>query len=290
MASPAATPDAGALAPERLDEAVVALERGELVLLPTETVYGVAARADKPEALAALGRLSGRPSPGGYTVHIARPADVSWYIDADRPGVRRVATKLLPGPVTLRAKAEASRLAETGAVVAAVSRDGWVALRCPSDPFAHALLSRAGAAPVVAIGARDARGAGAARLDAVEPSVRDAVSVAVDGGATRFGKPSTVVELDPDHPGQPWRVVRPGVYDKRYLRKLMVFEVLLVCTGNTCRSPMAEAIARDRLAARFGVAPAELEASGYRVNSAGVSAGPGSPMTPEAAEALRGMG
>ncbi|MEM9295720.1 MAG: Sua5/YciO/YrdC/YwlC family protein, partial [Planctomycetota bacterium] len=196
----------------------------------------------------------------------------------------------LPGPVTLRAKAEASRLAETGAVVAAVSRDGWVALRCPSDPFAHALLSRAGAAPVVAIGARDARGAGAARLDAVEPSVRDAVSVAVDGGATRFGKPSTVVELDPDHPGQPWRVVRPGVYDKRYLRKLMVFEVLLVCTGNTCRSPMAEAIARDRLAARFGVAPAELEASGYRVNSAGVSAGPGSPMTPEAAEALRGMG
>ncbi|MEM7681196.1 MAG: Sua5/YciO/YrdC/YwlC family protein [Planctomycetota bacterium] len=287
-----AHPEAGLVSPEQVDRAAAALERGGLVLMPTETVYGVAGRADRPEAVAALRALSGKPA-GALTVHLSRPEDAGRYVDVAAPGVARLLAKLTPGPVTLRLLADAGRIDQLDAPSDVVSAGGWVALRLPSDDVARAVLSRADGAPVVAIGARDARGAGATRFDAVEPAVRDAVSVAIDGGPTRFGKGSTVVEFEPDRPGGPgtgWRVVRSGVYDERYLRKRMVYEVLLVCTGNTCRSPMAAAIARDRLAKRLGVAGAELESYGYRVSSAGVSAGPGAAMTREAVEALRALG
>jgi protein-tyrosine phosphatase len=65
--------------------------------------------------------------------------------------------------------------------------------------------------------------------------------------------------------------------------------VLFVCTGNTCRSPLAEAICRRLLADRLGVAEDELPARGFVIRSAGVMAGPGDPAAYEAAEAAREM-
>ncbi|MEM7623465.1 MAG: hypothetical protein AAF235_09715, partial [Planctomycetota bacterium] len=81
-----------------------------------------------------------------------------------------------------------------------------------------------------------------------------------------------------------YEVVREGVIEARYLDKLVRRTVLFVCTGNTCRSPMAAAIARDLLADASGDDPLT------EVVSAGLSAGPGSPMTPSAANALRAIG
>src|SRR5579883_1909495 len=66
--------------------------------------------------------------------------------------------------------------------------------------------------------------------------------------------------------------------------------ILFVCTGNTCRSPLAEALCRKLLADRLGVGPDELEARGYVVRSAGVAAFPGDDATPEAAEVAREFG
>lgn len=66
--------------------------------------------------------------------------------------------------------------------------------------------------------------------------------------------------------------------------------ILFVCTGNTCRSPLAEALCRNLLAERLGVGPGELEARGFVVRSAGVAAFPGDDATPEAAEVAREFG
>jgi protein-tyrosine phosphatase len=66
--------------------------------------------------------------------------------------------------------------------------------------------------------------------------------------------------------------------------------ILFVCTGNTCRSPLAEALCRKLLADRLGVEPDHLEAHGFVVRSAGVAAFPGDDATPEAAEVAREFG
>lgn len=66
--------------------------------------------------------------------------------------------------------------------------------------------------------------------------------------------------------------------------------ILFVCTGNTCRSPMAEGLARVELAQRLGCEPDRLAESGFEVASAGVSAAPGAPATPEAVQAAAEYG
>jgi len=71
---------------------------------------------------------------------------------------------------------------------------------------------------------------------------------------------------------------------------MIEYSVLFVCTGNTCRSPMAEALAKLALAKRKGVPVADLESAGVRVRSAGVFASPGSPATPEAVDAVAALG
>lgn len=71
---------------------------------------------------------------------------------------------------------------------------------------------------------------------------------------------------------------------------MIEYSVLFVCTGNTCRSPMAEGLAKQLLAEVKGVEVDQLEAAGVRVRSAGVATGGGSPATPEAVEAMRQVG
>ena len=83
---------------------------------------------------------------------------------------------------------------------------------------------------------------------------------------------------------------RAGVIDERYIRKLMGWNLLLVCSGNTCRSPMAEAIARQILAERFDDAEHGLEDRGVRIMSAGTYASNGMPASPEAVEVVSSMG
>src|SRR5205823_8398995 len=95
----------------------------------------------------------------------------------------------------------------------------------------------------------------------------------LDDGPAAVGGCSTVVQVDADG----WRVVRPGVVAEAELTRMAGTILLFVCTGNTCRSPMAEALCKLLLARRLGCAPDELEGRGYVVLSAGLSAMTGAP-------------
>jgi protein-tyrosine phosphatase len=97
------------------------------------------------------------------------------------------------------------------------------------------------------------------------------IDLLVDAGRTKYARASTIVEVT----GCSYRLVREGVYDAGIVKRLAALRILFVCTGNTCRSPMAAGLARKMLADRLGCAVADLPAQGISVESAGVGGGLG---------------
>jgi protein-tyrosine phosphatase len=128
-------------------------------------------------------------------------------------------------------------------------------------------------------------GADAVTAQQVIDAVQDDVQLVVDDGQTRFGQPSTVVRVHADR----FEVLREGVVSERNLKRLAATMVLFVCTGNTCRSPMAEAMFRDMVAKRLGCGREELIDRGLVIMSAGVAAMMGGRPSPEAVDVLAAM-
>jgi protein-tyrosine phosphatase len=129
------------------------------------------------------------------------------------------------------------------------------------------------------------------------------IDLRIDGGPTRYAKASTVIRVHARSPSASsggtiraaggagdFTVVREGVYDERALRRLAAMNILFVCAGNTCRSPMAAGLCRKLLASRLGCSPRDLERHGYQVNSAGLSAYDGGPAAADAVAVMRDRG
>ncbi|MCH7871245.1 MAG: Sua5/YciO/YrdC/YwlC family protein, partial [Planctomycetes bacterium] len=119
-------------------------------------------------------------------------------------------------------------------------------------------------------------------LDALDGEI----DYVVDSGPARLGTASTVIEVN----GSSWTMQRQGQIDERAIKRMETSETVFVCTGNSCRSPMAEHLFRRQLAERLGKQPRELEHEGYVVRSAGVCAFGGSPASSGAAEAMQRRG
>jgi L-threonylcarbamoyladenylate synthase len=182
-----------------IDAAARALEAGGLVIAPTETVYGLAANAANPRAVAAVYAAKGRPS---FNPLIAHVADVEAARRIARFDARAaaLAARFWPGPLTL-----VLPVADTDAVCD-LARAGLdtVAVRAPAHPLMQALLQAFGG-PVVAPSAnRSGRPSPTTFADAVEETGA-AAAAALDGGPCAVGLESTVVALL-DAP----RLLRPG--------------------------------------------------------------------------------
>lgn len=261
------------------------LEAGELAIVPMETVYGILARADHPQALERLRRLREPEPRRPLTLHVADPAQARQYIDPPTPYAWHLMRKLWPGPVGLMFSVSADRRKEVAGAVGVAEHDLFdhdlIILRCPSHPAAREIL-RACQHPVVAIVPPD----GANSLDRLPAHILVQAAIALDDGDSRYGKPSTIVKVKADH----FDIVRRGVYDRRIIEKMLRTTILFVCSGNTCRSPMAEAITRKVLADHLKVHPSQLEQAGYVIRSAGTVAFAGAPATPNAVEAVRAIG
>ena len=118
-------------------EAVRILDAGGLVAMPTETVYGLAADADNEEAVLNTYRAKGRPTDHPLIVHVASAEDIPWWAEST-PEAEELARRYWPGPLTLVLKKKPRcGLWVTGG-------QDTVALRCPSHPWAHALLKAFG--------------------------------------------------------------------------------------------------------------------------------------------------
>jgi protein-tyrosine phosphatase len=140
--------------------------------------------------------------------------------------------------------------------------------------------------PIVLTSANRSGEPDSATADEVVRSVGDQVALVLDDGPCRYGQPSSVVRIQDNN----FKLLREGVVGENTLRRLASVMVLFVCTGNTCRSPMAELLMRGQLAELLNCKLDELDAHNVVVMSAGVAAAPGCPPAAEAVQVMREHG
>jgi tRNA threonylcarbamoyl adenosine modification protein (Sua5/YciO/YrdC/YwlC family) len=268
--------------------AVQALAEGKLVALPTETVYGLAASALDERAVARLIEVKARSKSKALTLAIRSADDVLDYVPNLSPLGRRLARRCWPGPMTLVTgdqHPESLLRQLPPSVQEAVCPAGAVGLRVPAHQLVLDIL-RLLVGPIVLTSANLSGESDPITAEAVLSTLGDHVQLVLNDGQSRLGQPSTVVKVCGNH----FEVLRQGVVSQQTLKRLSSVIVLLVCTGNTCRSPMAEVICRQMIAERLGCTAAELGDHGVMVMSAGLSAMMGGRPTPEAVSVMSTMG
>jgi len=268
-----------------VERVVGELSGGAVAILPTETVYGLAALVTCPDAVERIAQLKGRDRQRPFALAVSSWEEVeNWVQDLGRIG-RRLARRCWPGPVTLLFEVDLQdspvrKLPER--IRQMVCPQGWIGFRVPDHPFLRRCLDRLPAPLVLTSANRSGEAPATSGRQAVQ-ALGDEVDLAVDDGPCRYGQPSTVVRVS----GDGWEVVRAGVVGAGTLRHAARCVILFVCTGNTCRSPMAEAICKQLLAERLGCSPDQVAEHGFEVLSAGVAAWNGLPASSEAKQVMR---
>lgn len=187
-----------------LPAAVRALADGRLVAFPTETVYGLGARADLADAVAGIFAAKGRPSDHPLIVHVADAAGAEVFAAELPPVARRLMQAFWPGPLTVIVPRR------PGVAAAAAGGQDSVGLRCPDHPVAQALLRAAAAAGVAGVAAPSAN-----RFGQVSPTCAEHVLdefperddlIVLDGGPCAVGIESAIVDCSRGRPV----LLRPG--------------------------------------------------------------------------------
>jgi tRNA threonylcarbamoyl adenosine modification protein (Sua5/YciO/YrdC/YwlC family) len=271
-----------------VDRAVQALTEGKLVAFPTETVYGIAANASDQRAVLRLLEVKGR-RPGNPLAVAIRHGDEAAAYCPDLSAVgHRLARRCWPGPLTLVLDSQHpdSALGQLSQEVRhAVAPNGTVGLRVPDHPVLLAALRRL-AGPLVLTSANRSGQAEAVTGEEVLAALGNDVDLVLSDGRSRYAQPSTVVRVG----GNRLDILRQGVLTESALRRYASLIVLMVCTGNTCRSPMAQVLLQQRVAQRLKCRPDQLEDRGVMIMSAGVSAMSGARAAEEAVQAMQERG
>lgn len=194
--------------PSAIEAAARYLEDGALVAFPTETVYGLGADAENPDAVARIYAAKGRPANHPVIVHLAPNADAGRWVTSIPPEAAKLIDAFWPGPLTLILK-------RASAIPDAVSGgQDSIGLRCPSHPVAQALLQifRHGQGGIAAPSAN--------RFGRVSPTtaqhVRDEfcdeplIAAILDGGQSEVGIESTIIDVSRVQEGIAPALLRPG--------------------------------------------------------------------------------
>ncbi|MBP85400.1 MAG: threonylcarbamoyl-AMP synthase [Planctomycetaceae bacterium] len=273
---------------DAIHRAVQALAEGKLVAVPTETVYGVAASALNEEAVARLSRLKQRAADQPFTLAIKSADDARDYVPCIPAIGERLARRCWPGPVTLVVDSDHpdSLLKQLpDSVQQAVCPQGTLGLRVPAHEVVLA-VARLTAGPLVLTSANRRGRPEANSSEEVAAALGDEIDLILDDGPSKFGQPSSVVRAGSDG----LKLLRSGVINEQALSRLAGYILVFVCTGNTCRSPMAEALMRRRVAEHLKCSIADLEEQGVMIVSAGIAAHAGDRASLESAQVVKERG
>ncbi|MCC9599907.1 Sua5/YciO/YrdC/YwlC family protein [Stieleria sp. JC731] len=262
---------------------VQALTEGQVVALPTDTSYGFAAHALNESAVKRLAELRGQVgAPLAISVRSRQAAEDFFCEPA--PVARRLAHRCWPGPLTLVTPCDNphSAIGQLPGNVREliVGERQTVGFRVADHRILES-IHRFMAAPLVLTGAHrldstDKGGNPNFEAQGVLDQFRGEVPLLLDDGPTRYGGVSTVARVIESR----WELLREGVIERAAMNQFVKPVIVLVCTGNTCRSPMAETLMRELLLKKLGREDA------VRVLSAGVAASVGSCASPQAIEVM----
>jgi len=187
-----------------MDDAIVALRAGELVVFPTETFYGIAADPYSSVAMAKLFGIKGR-DPNKPIALIAADTHMAFSVAKEISSVARIlAEAFWPGPLTIVLPARAGLPHEL------IGPDGGVGVRVSPHPIAHALSEGLGRA-ITATSANRSGEAPATTLRAAREALGDEVKVYLEGGTLHASAPSTVISCN----GDGYRIIRAGAITER---------------------------------------------------------------------------
>ncbi len=265
-------------------QAVAALAAGKIVALPTETVYGIAASALNSDAVQRLAHIKGRDPSKPFAFAIKSYEDALDYVPDMSPLARRIARRCWPGPVTLvlpdgNPDSVIRRLPQEVQQMAVPS--GTVGLRVPAHETTLQIL-RLLAGPIVLTSANLSDQDDCVDGDKVVAELGNEIDFIVNDGRSRFGQPSSVVKIE----NGDLQLLRRGVIDEGTLEQMSGFIAVVVCTGNTCRSPMGEVILKKLFADKIGCTIDDLEKHNITVLSAGIAAMSGGAAANQAVEVM----
>lgn len=194
--------------PDAIDQAAQRLADGGLLALPTETVYGLGARADDDAAVARIFAAKGRPADHPLIVHVPNQAAALAFVSAFPPVAQRLTEAFWPGPLTVIVPRNPEMAA------AAAGGHDTIGLRCPDHPVARALLEACALRDVMGVAAPSANRFGRISPTRAEHVVEEFEGMGagldevwvLQGGPCEVGIESTIIDCSRGHPV----LLRPG--------------------------------------------------------------------------------
>ncbi|MHB0945833.1 MAG: L-threonylcarbamoyladenylate synthase [Sedimentisphaerales bacterium] len=265
---------------EKFKQVADCIDVGGLAVIATETVYGIACKVDA-DSLAKLDAVKERPAEKRYTVHLGDKNKIKNYVPHIWPTAKKLIEKALPGPLTLVFELDAEQISVAKSnfdskTASLLYADNSIGIRCPDQKVCQAILNLCKYQVVMP----------SANISGKEPAINaeqaieqlsGKVDIIVDSGQCKLKQSSTVVKISPTET----KILRQGGVSAEQIRRFSVINIIFVCTGNTCRSPMAEALAKKAIAEKLKCRVDQLGDIGYKVASAGVAAINGIAASPE---------
>jgi len=271
-----------------IQKAASMLDAGALVAFPTETVFGIGCKAE-PDAVERLNEVKDRQLGKRYSLHIGTHAQLRQYVPHMSLRAKKLVHNALPGPVTVIFELRPEDIARvqrelTPPVADLIYTDGTVGVRYPDHAVAAAILSQT-RKPIVAPSANPSAQEPAKTLEQVQNYFDGRIDAIIDtpGPNCSYNQSSTVVKVGKLRID----ILRQGAVAASQIQAWSSLEIVFVCTGNTCRSPMAEGICKKYFADNLGCSIDELPDLGYKISSAGISSFSGAVASDHSASVCR---
>ncbi|MCR9243755.1 MAG: Sua5/YciO/YrdC/YwlC family protein [bacterium] len=272
-----------------VDETVALLRQGKLCVLPTETIYGIAVLPSHEDAVARIRALKGLDASHTFTWHLPDRMDAAPLAGDFSDRVTRLLDRYWPGPLTIVVPSSSADDGDSALPATDPDPAGnatpTVGLRLPAHDFTREVIRAAGQ-PLWLTGVHRAGEPPLLDPAAIHTQFGDALDLLVDDGISPLGNASTVVR----DLGDRLEVLRAGILDADQVLHTAAELTLFVCTGNTCRSPLAEALARDLVSRHLEIDPGDVLARGFAFASAGISTLDGMPASDNSIAAGQELG